>query len=270
MNTGQLVGQRKCPKCKLEIENDAARFCKKCGTKLPEVQPKRVEQPVEEVRTATVVVEEPSVVSTVEQEVEQGVEQDTGIEINTTKEENVATTPADGILLGDNDMESETPSEVVMPTNIVTPNNGASSELERAIKKVNSVKGMRHGFISFILWAGIIISGLIFIATLILLSDNSLDEFDTEALVAQLISNGVIIVSFILLLRGSRIGFYLLSGIYGLYLLLLIMFSTMAPEIADIIILLGIPPMAGLGILYAILQLKKNGVSYWELIGKKA
>lgn len=265
MNTGQIVGQRKCPKCKLEIENDAARFCKKCGTKLPEVQPKRVEQPVEEIHAATIVVEEPSVASTVEQE----VEQDTGIEINTTKEEDVATTPADGILLGDNDIESKTPSEVVMPTNIVTPNNGVSSELESAIKKVNSVKVVRHGFISFILWAGIIISGLTFIGTLILLSDNSLDEFDTEALVAQLIGNGVIIVSFILLLRGSRIGFYLLSGIYGLYLLLLIIISTMAPEIADIIILLGIPPMAGIGILYAILQLKKNGVSYWEAIGKK-
>lgn len=265
MNTGQIVGQRRCPKCKLEIENDAARFCKKCGTKLPEVQPKRVEQPVEEIHTATVVVEEPSVVSTVEQE----VEQDTGIEINTTKEEDVATTPADGILLGDNDIKSESPSEVVMPTNIVTPTNGVSPELESAIKKVNSVKVMRHGFISFILWAGIILSGLTFIVTLILLSDNSWDEFDTEALVAQLVGNGVIIISFILLLRGSRIGFYILSGIYGLYLLLLIIISTMAPEIADIIIFLGIPPMAGIGILYAILQLKKNGVSYWEAIGKK-
>ncbi|MBO7265322.1 MAG: zinc ribbon domain-containing protein [Alistipes sp.] len=30
---------RTCPRCNLSIDNDSAKFCRKCGTKLPDIQP---------------------------------------------------------------------------------------------------------------------------------------------------------------------------------------------------------------------------------------
>lgn len=35
---------RKCPKCNTEITNDKAKYCKKCGTKLPPFEPQTNEE----------------------------------------------------------------------------------------------------------------------------------------------------------------------------------------------------------------------------------
>jgi hypothetical protein len=36
---------RTCPKCNLIIDNDSAKFCRKCGTKLPDIQPIESSEP---------------------------------------------------------------------------------------------------------------------------------------------------------------------------------------------------------------------------------
>lgn len=35
---------RRCPKCNAEITNDKAKYCKKCGTKLPPFEPQTNEE----------------------------------------------------------------------------------------------------------------------------------------------------------------------------------------------------------------------------------
>lgn len=127
----------------------------------------------------------------------------------------------------------------------------------------------RNGFISFWLWLCTIANSVMaIIYFLLLFSSRGLFSSTPEPLWLRftwLISTIVILVGFIMLLSWRKTGFYVLlaSQVIGMVILLI------ETELFDSATTLTtiVSTIIGVLILYGVLQLKSDGVSYWDAMG---
>lgn len=267
---------RECPKCKLQIENDSARFCKKCGTKLPEIKPQEVERPAQEVATSNVEEAPTATNEIIAKVVTPTVSDNTSniLEIQDRGED--LSNVADGIMLGEfttaesnNDNESIAThhAEATEATEREPSAKLASNEVATNAKRV---KPARHGFISFVLWVATIVSTFVMLYSIAIITDPSCFGVDEEIASIQLAMNILAVVGFILLLQHSRRGFNILLCVSIVYAMLIMYLSYDMIGIALVSILLAIPPILGIGALYGVLHIKKDGRSYWEAISRSS
>lgn len=120
----------------------------------------------------------------------------------------------------------------------------------------------RHGFISFWLWFCTIMNGLMSVVYFLLLfSSKGLWTATPDPMwqrIATIFCSLLVLYGFIMLLGWKKQGFYIVlaSQIICLPVTCITAPQTLLMNIVSAII--------GLGLLYAILQIKKNDMSYWE------
>ncbi len=118
----------------------------------------------------------------------------------------------------------------------------------------------RNGFVSFWLNAGAAFSFLcIFIFALLLFDIFNLGN-DTPILILMLTISVGCLVGYGLLIKGLRIGFYIVAPlllIFGVNLAIQVNANQWIPITATVVAVLT---------LFAVLQIKKNGKSYWQLL----
>lgn len=121
----------------------------------------------------------------------------------------------------------------------------------------------RHPFITVWLWLSMIVNFLTILVFIVLLfSSRGLFTATPMPLAGRLgglLLSIVCLIGYILLLKGRRLGFSIIEylSILGLILFLVACFKFGFT-------ILVISPITSLAILYAVLQLKINGVSYWK------
>lgn len=115
----------------------------------------------------------------------------------------------------------------------------------------------RHGFVTFWLWVLIVgnfILAIISFFPKIMWGEDVSNVFVAYSVIIGINDLCVVIGAFNLLLR-KKSGFYLIGG------------SAILGGILSIIMTHSFPsPLIGLVTLWAVLQIKKNGISYWEVL----
>ena len=128
----------------------------------------------------------------------------------------------------------------------------------------------RHGFITFWLWFCLVLNilGALIFARLLFFA-GGLISFAQEPMwwkVAQLLCTVVLIVGFIMLLDWRKSGFFVVvtAQVAGIILIVI-----SAPSLPGYTTYGSIPStIVGLGLLYLILQLRHDGITYWDAMGK--
>lgn len=119
---------------------------------------------------------------------------------------------------------------------------------------------MRSGFTVFYLWLGIVVNSLLslaYLATIFTKKSLWLAYDPMSSRIYGFVASAVLVIGYLELIKWKKIGFYTLitMGIFSLMMNMfaegLVAFSTFFP----IVLML---------VLYAVLQLKKNGKSCWE------
>lgn len=123
----------------------------------------------------------------------------------------------------------------------------------------------RNGFVSFWLWFCTVVNSLCFIGYFFLLfSSKGLWGATPEPVwlkLAWIIGSGLNVLGFVVLLKWNKTGFYLLSGICVLNIVM----SIIAYGI-DFSAFQSVIPLV---ILYAVLNIKKDALTYWEAMDMK-
>lgn len=118
----------------------------------------------------------------------------------------------------------------------------------------------RAGFTTFYLWFGLIVNtiiGLAYFATIFTRKGlwTAYDPMYTR--VYGFVASAILVLGYLLLMRWKKSGFYVLIGMAAVTLMMnlfsgeTISFATFFPIISALI-------------LYAVLQIRKNGISCWE------
>lgn len=148
-------------------------------------------------------------------------------------------------------------SEVVKPKRVMSQADPGNEGLEGYIYL------KRHWFVTFWLWLGIVANALASILySILLFSSIGLFSSTPEPLWLRLIwviSCLAAIGGYLLMLQWKKIGFWI---VLGLHILNCLVWLPMMPEMGFFYtIITSLFPVV---VLYAVLQLKQNGVSYWK------
>ena len=128
---------------------------------------------------------------------------------------------------------------------------------EATITTTTNSMECRHGFVTFWLWVlivGNIIYAIVAFSPKFMWGGNVSNIFVLYSVVIGVLSICNVIGAFNLLLK-KKIGFYLIGGTAILGGILSIIMTHSFPS-----------PLIGLVTLWAVLQIKKNGISYWEVL----
>lgn len=119
----------------------------------------------------------------------------------------------------------------------------------------------RNGFVGFYLWLGLILNSIIgvgyFISLFTRIGMTSAYEPMISRFLGTLISAGTV-AGFWLLLKYKKLGFYLLTATAILTILINLGFGGVS--------LATLSPLVMLGVLFAVLQIRKNGRSCWSYL----
>ncbi len=130
---------------------------------------------------------------------------------------------------------------------------------EATITTTTNSMECRHGFVTFWLWWGVIANGLSFLSLcLLLFSSQGLLSATPEPIWLRLI--------WIVLSAAMLMGHWMLL-IWkqdGFYVILLAQSVSIILDLALSASITSLLPVVGLIILYSVLKIKKNGISYWE------
>ena len=139
----------------------------------------------------------------------------------------------------------------------------------------------RHGFITFWLWLGLVINALGILYGIHVYDQLSswelvdfLGDYAVFMLILTVVSGALMIASYALLLNWNRSGFWLLmiTSIGAFFAEVIIVENYFYyPDLIEVDMAAGIiTPVVAITILYLILQIKKDGVSYWDAMGNDA
>lgn len=136
-----------------------------------------------------------------------------------------------------------------------TVNNAMPEVLSRA----PGLPAERNGFITFYLWAGIIVNGLLAVLYMLRSIGGFFVSGDFFERLTGLSCCMLMAVGYYMLLKWKKFGFFLIVGVGLLQFIrtLLTMQDILRPTIVII---------AGIAILSGVLQIRKNGVSCWSLL----
>ncbi len=130
---------------------------------------------------------------------------------------------------------------------------------ERSTITTHPITYHRHGFVTFWLWLGVIANGLTFLSLcLLLFSSQGLLSATPEPIWLRLIwivLSAAMLMGYWMLLIWKQAGFYVILLAQSVSIILDLALS------ASITSLL---PVVGLIILYSVIKIKENGISYWE------
>lgn len=126
----------------------------------------------------------------------------------------------------------------------------------------------RHGFISFWLWLCLIFNGLATIGYFLLMfSSKGLWSATPEPIWLRLIwlvSSIVLVIGYWMLLKWKQNGFIMIMLVQFITIVInLFLSGDMGINITTF------SPIVGLILLYIILKIKKNGISYWDAMELK-
>jgi len=124
----------------------------------------------------------------------------------------------------------------------------------------NSTKQERNKFISFWLWLGVIINVIATIIYFLLLFSSrglwSATPEPTWLRIIWVLQSIVLITGYTLLLKWRKIGFFIMAAMLVLNIILNVLASGISVATFS--------PIVSFMLLYFVLQLKKNNVSYWD------
>ncbi|MBQ9193754.1 MAG: hypothetical protein IJ156_08560 [Bacteroidales bacterium] len=128
----------------------------------------------------------------------------------------------------------------------------------------------RHGFISFWLWLCAIANGIMsIIYFLLLFSSKGLWSGTPEPIwlrLSWLFSSLITLLGFVMLLEWRKTGFYVVLGVQSIGLAIVLfasVFSNVGTTFPAII-----STVAGIAILYGVLNLRHDGVPYWDAMDR--
>lgn len=123
-----------------------------------------------------------------------------------------------------------------------------------------STKQARNKFISFWLWLGAIINVIFTIIYLLLLFSSkglwSATPEPTWLRIIWILQSIVLVTGYTLLLKWRKTGFYIMAAMLVLNIILNMLTSGISVATFS--------PVVSFVLLYFVLQLKKNNVSYWD------
>lgn len=124
----------------------------------------------------------------------------------------------------------------------------------------NSTKQERNKFISFWLWLGVIINVIATIIYFLLLFSSrglwSATPEPTWLRIIWVLQSIVLITGYTLLLKWRKIGFFIMAAMLVINIILNVLASGISVATFS--------PIVSFMLLYFVLQLKKNNVSYWD------
>lgn len=123
-----------------------------------------------------------------------------------------------------------------------------------------SIPKQRAGFVSFYLWLALVVNsiiGLAYFATIFTRKGlwSAYDPMWTR--IYGFVSSAILVYGYVLLLRWRRPGFFVLALMAGVNL---VMNLSTGGDLS----LITFSPLFGILILYAVLQIRKNGKSCWK------
>lgn len=123
-----------------------------------------------------------------------------------------------------------------------------------------STKQERNKFVSFWLWLGAIINVIFTIIYLLLLFSSkglwSATPEPTWLRIIWILQSIVLVAGYTLLLKWRKTGFYIMAAMLVLNIILNVLTSGISVA--------AFSPVVSFVLLYFVLQLKKNNVSYWD------
>lgn len=147
---------------------------------------------------------------------------------------------------------NETPRDLPNCKHCGAKNNPVYSDNEFAIKE-------RNGFVTFYLWLGLVVNSLMAAAYFVTLftSKGLWTAYDPMwERIYGVICSAIMCIGYYNLLKWKRMGFVILAGIA--VVVMIINMGTTGFSLATF------QPILSLAILYAVLQIRKNGVFCWE------
>lgn len=119
---------------------------------------------------------------------------------------------------------------------------------------------MRAGFTAFYLWLGIVVNSLLSLAyfATIFTQKGLWSAYDPmSSRIYGFVASAVLVIGYLALIKWKKIGFYILI-IMGVFSLIMNLFAGGQVSFSTFF------PIVSMLVLYAVLQIKKNGKSCWE------